>query len=80
VHLVQRGAGEASATGCGNVDHIAFRAVDLDGMRATLRAAGITFREAVVPRDGSVQIFLHDPDGVQLELHFSATGGINVAG
>jgi len=71
VHLVQRGPGESCAAGSGNVDHIAFRGADLDATRQTLRAAGIEFREAVVPRDQSVQIFLHDPDGVTIELNFA---------
>ena len=35
-------------------------------------AAGIPFREAVVPRDNTVQIFIHDPDGLKLELNFEA--------
>ena len=25
--------------------------------------------EAVVPRDGSIQIFVRDPDGIQVELN-----------
>jgi catechol 2,3-dioxygenase-like lactoylglutathione lyase family enzyme len=70
VHLVQRGPDETATPGSGNLDHVAFRGVDLDGMRQTLRDAGIPFREAVVPRDQSVQIFVHDPDGVTLELNF----------
>ena len=51
-------------------DHVAFRGMDLDGTRQTLRTAGIPFREAVVPRNQSVQIFVHDPDGITLELNF----------
>ena len=70
VHLVQRAPGEAANPGSGNLDHVAFRGVDLDGTRQILRAAGIPFREAVVPRDETVQIFLHDPDGLKLELNF----------
>jgi catechol 2,3-dioxygenase-like lactoylglutathione lyase family enzyme len=72
VHLVQRAPGESAVAGSGNVDHIAFRGIDLDGTRQTLRAAGVEFREAVVPRDHSIQIFLHDPDGLKLELNFRA--------
>jgi catechol 2,3-dioxygenase-like lactoylglutathione lyase family enzyme len=71
LHLVQRPAGDAAKIGSGNLDHVAFRGVDLDGTRATLGAAGIPFREQVVPRDGTVQIFVHDPDGIQVELNFS---------
>jgi catechol 2,3-dioxygenase-like lactoylglutathione lyase family enzyme len=70
VHLVQRASGEPGTAGSGNVDHLAFRGVDLDGTRQTLRAAGVEFREAVVPRDNTIQVFLYDPDGLKLELTF----------
>jgi len=70
VHLVQRGPDDTLHPGSGNLDHVAFRGVDLDGTRQALRAAGIPFREAVVPRDKTVQIFVHDPDGIKLELNF----------
>jgi glyoxylase I family protein len=70
VHLVQRAPGETVTPGSGNLDHVAFRGMDLDGTRQTLRTAGIPFREAVVPRNQSVQIFVHDPDGITLELNF----------
>jgi len=72
VHLVQRPVGEAAAPGPGNLDHVGFGGVDLDGTRAKLQAAGITFREKLVPRDGTVQIFLSDPDGIQVELNFNS--------
>jgi catechol 2,3-dioxygenase-like lactoylglutathione lyase family enzyme len=71
LHLVQRAEGEPHHEGAGNVDHVAFRAVDLDSTRALLRAAGLEFREAVVPRDTTVQIFVRDPDGVTVELNFA---------
>jgi catechol 2,3-dioxygenase-like lactoylglutathione lyase family enzyme len=71
VHLVQRPAGESAATGAGNLDHIAFEASDLDATRAALRSAGLEFREAIVPRDGTRQIFVHDPDGIRIELNFA---------
>jgi catechol 2,3-dioxygenase-like lactoylglutathione lyase family enzyme len=70
LHLVQRPEGQPHHDGSGNVDHIAFRAVDLEGTRAALRAAGVEFREAIVPRDQTVQIFVHDPDGIKVELNF----------
>jgi catechol 2,3-dioxygenase-like lactoylglutathione lyase family enzyme len=71
VHLVQRPAGEPPKAGEGNLDHVGLGGVDLEGTRAQLQAAGIQFREQVVPRDGSVQIFVIDPDGVRLELNFT---------
>lgn len=54
----------------GLLDHVAFSADDLPAMRARLSAAGVAFREQVVPRDGRVQLFLRDPNGVQVELNF----------
>jgi catechol 2,3-dioxygenase-like lactoylglutathione lyase family enzyme len=71
LHLVQRRAGEVHHEHGGNVDHIGFHAVDLDATRAALEAAGLPFREAIVPRDNTVQIFVQDPDGITVELNFS---------
>lgn len=71
LHLVQRPEGEPHHTGGGNVDHIGFQAVDIDATRAALTAEGLPFREAIVPRDNSIQIFVRDPDGIQVELNFS---------
>jgi catechol 2,3-dioxygenase-like lactoylglutathione lyase family enzyme len=72
VHLVQRPAGEDPKSGGGNLDHVGFGGVDLEGTRAQLQAAGIPYREQIVPRDGSVQIFVEDPDGIKVELNFDA--------
>lgn len=71
VHLVQRPAGEPAMSGPGNLDHVGFGGVDLEGTRAQLNAAGIPFREQIVPRDNSVQIFIVDPDGIKVELNFN---------
>jgi len=72
VHLVQKPADEpVRGPGTGDLDHIAFAGHELETFRALLSAAGLPFREAVVPRDRTIQIFVRDPDGVQLELNFS---------
>lgn len=71
LHLVQRPDGDAHHDGSGNVDHIAFQATDLEGTRRALTGAGLPFREAVVPRDNTVQIFVRDPDGLTVELNFA---------
>lgn len=72
VHLVQKPEGEASrGPGTGELDHIAFEGTDLEEMRRRLRENNIAFREASVPRDDVVQIFVRDPDGIQLELNFA---------
>lgn len=70
LHLVQRPEGQPHAEGSGNLDHVAFAASDLAGTRQLLRDAGLAFDEAVVPRDGSIQIFVRDPDGIKVELNF----------
>lgn len=70
IHLVQRAAGLPPLVGTGSIDHVAFRGVDLPSMRSVLQAQGVPFREAVIPRDGSIQFFFHDPDGVRIELNF----------
>jgi catechol 2,3-dioxygenase-like lactoylglutathione lyase family enzyme len=72
VHLVQRAPGDEPRSGSGNLDHIAFRGVDLNVTRAALVAAGIQYREQIVPRDGTVQIFVRDPDGIKIELNFAS--------
>jgi catechol 2,3-dioxygenase-like lactoylglutathione lyase family enzyme len=71
LHLVQRKDGEPAQEGSGNLDHVAFQATDLEGTRRLLAEAGLSFREAVVPRDHTVQIFVRDPDGIQVELNFA---------
>src|SRR5215211_5260803 len=71
VHLVQRLPDEAVTFGSGPLDHVAFRGIKLGAMRRALENAGIAYREAIVPRDGNVQIFVHDPDGLKIEINFS---------
>jgi catechol 2,3-dioxygenase-like lactoylglutathione lyase family enzyme len=70
IHLVQSTADERSRTGTGVIHHIAFRGIDLAATRRALVAVGVSFREAVVHRDNTVQLFVHDPDGVAIELNF----------
>jgi catechol 2,3-dioxygenase-like lactoylglutathione lyase family enzyme len=76
VHLIgprpQREAGwpERVAGDTGLLDHIAFSCTGLKEMRARLQAGGIAFEERVIPRDRQTQLFLHDPDGVAVELNY----------
>lgn len=67
--VIVRGT-EARFENTGRFDHIAFHATDLDGIRKRLRENSVKFREQIVPRAGATQIFLHDPDGVGIELNF----------
>ena len=73
IHLVQKPAGESRrGPGSGAIDHVAFGGSALDGMRARLAARGLAFGEKIVPRDGIIQLFVRDPEGVKLELNFPA--------
>jgi catechol 2,3-dioxygenase-like lactoylglutathione lyase family enzyme len=77
VHLIGPRPDEAGqkprvANGTGLLDHIAFSCTGLGDTRARLADHRIAFTERVIPRDGQTQLFLHDPDGVAVELNFPA--------
>ena len=83
LHLTEGGAGvsanrlaylgqQSTATrGSGVIDHVAFRARDLAGTLAHLRAQGIAFTERMVSDQGLYQVFFLDPNGVKVELNFA---------
>jgi len=77
VHLVQRPHGESAKTGSGNLDHVAFSGVSLEATRAALDELGVRYQERLEPREGIVQIFVHDPDGIKVELNFTKESGSN---
>lgn len=58
------------AAGTGPVDHIAFNASGFDEMRAKLAARGFELSENHIDDIGLRQLFLHDPNGVAIELNF----------
>lgn len=68
VHLV--GIKQNEKSGAGTIDHVAFRATDFEGMKENLQKRGIKFSEMSVPDFNVRQIFVHDPDGVKVELNF----------
>ena len=69
VHLVG-GRNDGALNSTGSFDHFAFDAEDLDGARSRLKDHDIAFTEAEVPGGRLHQVFLHDPDGVMIELNF----------
>src|SRR6266508_2878563 len=69
IHLVQKPAGSLPAAGNGAIDHIAFHGINVEATRRLLQADGLAFHETVIPRDRSIQLFVHDPDGVKIELN-----------
>jgi len=60
------------ADGTGTIDHVAFVAHDVEGMRAHFARQGATVRERTVPSLNLHQMFLEDPNGVTIELNFPA--------
>lgn len=58
--------------GTGTLDHVAFTASDLDGLRGRLGRHSVSFRERTVPDLNLHQVFLEDPNGVTIELNFPA--------
>ena len=68
-------AGQVSTAtyGSGVVDHVAFRASGLLEMIAHLQKHGVAFKERQVDNQGLYQLFLHDPNGVKVELNFPAS-------
>ena len=59
--------------GSGVIDHIGFRATGLDDTIDRLNKLGIDFKERQVNDQGLYQLFLFDPNGVKVELNFSAS-------
>ncbi|MFN2462128.1 MAG: VOC family protein [Candidatus Velthaea sp.] len=70
IHLTE--TTHAAESGTGSIDHVSFRAGGLRAMREGIRARGIAAEERTVPRNGDVQLFLADPNGVTIELTFRA--------
>jgi catechol 2,3-dioxygenase-like lactoylglutathione lyase family enzyme len=67
VHLFVADAPNEASTGA--LDHVAFRAEGLAATRKRLDALGIAYRQQTVPGTSLHQIFLHDPDGLRIELN-----------
>ena len=57
-------------TGTAVIDHISLTAVGYHAFRARFSEFGYPFREFLVPGTTLYQLFVYDPNGVQLELTF----------
>jgi catechol 2,3-dioxygenase-like lactoylglutathione lyase family enzyme len=60
-----------ASTGTGVIDHIGFRTTGLAEMIEHLKKHNIDFKERQVDDQGLYQLFLHDPNGVKIELNFA---------
>jgi catechol 2,3-dioxygenase-like lactoylglutathione lyase family enzyme len=59
----------------GPVDHIAFAAADYDQVVGRLRDCGVDTVANEVPGGGPRQLFVHDPDGLRVEISVMAADG-----
>jgi catechol 2,3-dioxygenase-like lactoylglutathione lyase family enzyme len=57
-------------SGSAAIDHVSLAATGYHAARARIAAAGLDWREFLVPGTTLWQIFVYDPSGVQLELTF----------
>lgn len=86
VHLVEEGFDQGFATymgrevgetrsheSTGAVDHIAFNASDLEGMRKRIAEKGLESHEQSIT--GLHQIFIKDPNGITIEINFQTGSG-----
>jgi hypothetical protein len=55
--------------GSGSVDHIAFAATDYDELIASFARHGVKYRATQVPGSDLRQLFVFDPDGIQIEIN-----------
>lgn len=60
---------DANDHGSGSVDHIAFAATDYDELVAKFNAHGVKYRATQVPGKPLRQLFVFDPDGIQIEIN-----------
>ena len=73
VHLVDISAtSEPQKPDSGVVHHVAFASRGFDAMRSRLKQKGMGFDARQVPGGELWQIFVHDPNGVMIELNYEA--------
>ena len=52
------------------VDHLALGARGFDAFKRKFEEEGLAWRENAIPTAGMWQLFVHDPNGVVIELNF----------
>ena len=73
-----RAQGGAPDSATGSIDHIAFEATGLRDMIARLKKHGICAQHRKVPHLDLHQVFVHDPNGIRIELNYPAHEGAGV--
>ncbi len=74
IHIWAGGAGMGptgiSPYGTATIDHVSLTAVGHEAFRQKFMAAGLPWREYMIPGTTLWQLFVYDPSGVQIELTF----------
>jgi catechol 2,3-dioxygenase-like lactoylglutathione lyase family enzyme len=80
IHVAERASYDATSRtainpadpndhGSGSVDHIAFAATDYDELVGKFARYGVQYRATQVPGKDLRQLFVFDPDGIQIEIN-----------
>jgi catechol 2,3-dioxygenase-like lactoylglutathione lyase family enzyme len=80
IHVAERASFDATSRtavnppdpndhGSGSVDHIAFAATDFDELVERFTRHGVRYRVTQVPGKDLRQLFVFDPDGIQIEIN-----------
>jgi catechol 2,3-dioxygenase-like lactoylglutathione lyase family enzyme len=74
IHVAERASygSDLQADGSGSVDHIAFAATDFDELVRSFERHGVKYRVSQVPGRPLRQLFVHDPDGIQIEINIKS--------
>ncbi len=70
LHLSIDATGQTVPDHAGAFNHVAFACENLDAARKRLADAGIAYTTDIVEERQQVQLFLHDPVGLGVELNF----------
>tara|TARA_Y100001960_G_C14426863_1_gene705772 strand:+ start:230 stop:634 length:405 start_codon:yes stop_codon:yes gene_type:complete len=71
VHLILADPSDAQKVeGSGAIDHVAFAGTHIRAFVANAKACNVAMTHNKVPDFGIHQIFVHDPDGIKVELNF----------
>jgi catechol 2,3-dioxygenase-like lactoylglutathione lyase family enzyme len=72
IHVFTDSAEPGMPNGCGAIDHISLYCKDYRAVRQKLADYGLTWEGGATPGGKQWVIFVHDPNGVMLEMSFDA--------
>ena len=67
------GENRSQSNGTGPIDHIGFVGTDMHAFIERLDTLRLPFTRRKVPEAGFEQIFIEDPNGIRIEVNFSAS-------